>query len=103
MLCSNQLSYIAIVRYFLFIPLIVISRNQIKTTFSIVSKGREFCRFTSKMSIPELVDYNISNYGIVVTNATAECFLADLLVVAMDSCVFSSDGYYGVKAITDYP
>ena len=103
MLCSNQLSYIAIVLYFLFIPLIVISRNQIKTTFSIVSKGREFCRFTSKMSIPELVDYNISNYSIVVTDTTAECFLAHLLVITMHSRVFSSVGNYGVKAITDYP
>ena len=70
---------------------------------SLKAKGREFCRFTSEMSRPELVDYHISDYSIVVTDATSESFLADLLVVAMDSCVFSSVGYYGVKAITDYP
>ena len=55
------------------------------------------------MSIPALVDYHISNYSIEVPNAAAESFFVHLFVVAVDARVFSSVGYYWVKAITDYP
>ena len=96
MLCSNQLSYIAIVLYFLSIPLIGL--NEIL----VVGKSREFCRFTSKMSIPALIDYYISNYSIEVSNATTECFLPNLFVVAMNPRVLSSVGYDRVEAITYY-
>ena len=54
------------------------------------------------MSIPVLVDDHISHYSIVVCDATAECLLADLLVVAVNTCMFSPIGYYRVKSVTDY-
>ena len=54
------------------------------------------------MSIPALIDYYISNYSIEVSNATAESFFPHLLVVAVNARMFSSVGYYRVKAITDY-
>ena len=101
MLCSNQLSYIAVV---LNSPVVSfgVRKNRPQTIFSEPAKGREFCRFTSKMSIPVLVDNYISHYSIVVCDATAECLLADLLVVAVNTCMFPSVGYYRIKSVTDY-
>ena len=101
MLCSNQLSYIAIV---LNSPVVSFGgrKNRPQTLFSEPAKGREFCRFTSKMSIPVLVDNYISHYSIVVCDATAECLLANLLVVAVNTRMFSPVGYYRVKSVTDY-
>jgi len=54
------------------------------------------------MSIPGLVDNYISHYSIVVCDTTAECLLADLLVVAVNTRVFPPVGYYRIKSVTDY-
>ena len=109
MLCSNQLSYIAITvssAVSTTALLILLSRCSHWLSHAssgcVTPEGRELCPFEGKLSRFRLVDHHITYYCVVIAYCATEGRFSDLFIITVHTRVFAVIRYQWVKAIADY-